>query len=1200
MLFPCPPSELVSYILETLSFLGQHGLTLNELWTIVSKYLHGQEKDGIKVEEPTIDSFQQQCIWQWLFFSLDEDKSWKMYVELNGKPLVILPSYKEFIETSGDANTIRIKPTPDTQWKYLTGLEPLKKLKLQLGEKPLELLCVIAKHGRAGILSPDLVREANQDPRSLPSRFKKLEEMNLIVKTSVYSDKSHQHTNHIVHTKFAQQVPAAADLSTSRRSYTLKQLIINSAKNATNQLRGFHDLKVELNMLSKTSGSKLFGDIVESLHRQGYVEKVMVKEKETDLAIYAIKYLKDLPKDLNTSRDFVEVYTSEKNDDESSSLVSTPGLPDDYETFPTFNTFFPIVSQIHQSIVSNETGITSKEVVRNISGVSGFRPWVRLLDNLASYVVDGTQLVPLKHYPDYYDDISIVRSFDFEGKFKVYRYYTKKNHQDKTVKPHKSEKIDTGKVQKKSLSELTESLYVPLDKVAGGSFIKVKKPSSTTLKKRTTSTPSRQTKKQKLVEEASKDVEETGSTEVTEVSTDNAPIKEEEDSVGRVVSIDTVKPIIPEIEETKKKARRLAKAFGSIKGQKRRNELLAIVKDFGGVTYTTARLCRILDQRLGQNTSTDMKTLARDICILASNNDLELRDVQFMRAGRQVSRKILILTDPKLRPPVTKIEEIERECTKDVGDRPMPVDVRVIEGEVVLYLSNQKKRLRTKDRLGSLDTPTPHREKPKRKRKQAKNVVKTPEVEENTIPVYVSKKHRRKAQPKKRLEKKASSGEPRRIRTVFKFDKADATTLFRAIVISKALRRRVIDYDEIASLFPDIDTKSIKQKWSVVRKLVGGLQAVTKGIEAFERIVLKGIEEELVSAEDLENIKLPFFLDLWKDADGTFLESEVDRTPLFSTVEDNLKEYLKVEVSEAGSGDLFEHLEDNSMRQKEGILSAVPFFLNDSSYNIVPKQHDDLRTVLKAIFSTKEENFSAYRVKKILSTFGDDAVHEASSALIKDKEMIYYGLDDADSKFMLTDKVYNALSLKISPKIFNQAARFEEQLCSIIQDKKGLILSQNVSSGDMALLFQLASNQVINFVHVDKTYNFTGYESRLIDKEKLSCDIVVVGDTKNKHSVAEDPKSVPVPSGKACSRIWLDLNGNINQEMWIKIVNVVLYHIHFRPGIPRGSVYSKVNTALGARDFHHVIQWLLDSDCIREGEYSGLWTTGKWYGVIGY
>lgn len=109
--------------------------------------------------------------------------------------MTILPDYKAFVEYEGGENKIRILVTSDTQWRYLTGLEPSKKARVLLGEKPFELLCEIAKYGISGILSPDLCKATGQDPRSLPLRFKKLEECGFIVRKNVYDEKSRQHTS---------------------------------------------------------------------------------------------------------------------------------------------------------------------------------------------------------------------------------------------------------------------------------------------------------------------------------------------------------------------------------------------------------------------------------------------------------------------------------------------------------------------------------------------------------------------------------------------------------------------------------------------------------------------------------------------------------------------------------------------------------------------------------------------------------------------------------------------------------------------------------------------------------------------------------------------------------------------------------------------------------------------------------------------
>ncbi|KAK6455073.1 RNA polymerase III transcription factor [Scheffersomyces xylosifermentans] len=1193
MSFTCPPSELVSSILENLSFSGQNGVCLSDLWNSICLRFHFSQ----------IDDFKKQVIWQWLFFCNEEPL--QLYAIREGETLTILPIYEKFLKKEGTEDSIRILPTADTQWRYLTGLEPSKKSRLQLGEKPFELLCEISKHGSTGILAPELCKATGQDPRSLPMRFKKLQELGFIVRKSVYDENSRQHTSLCIHSKFLEQRQTDnLEDQAFRNAFKLRQYIVTSTKHAPNNLRSFKDLKKEVKMDKSKSSSKYFGAIVEFLHKNGYVEKLMVKTPEDDRLVYSVKYVKDLPKDIYDLADYVDVFSSMDPQEEDISISEDKSqvLMND---IPLFNNFLPLSNQVFEKISSSQqNGSTSYEIIRNFTGVSGYRPFTRLLDVLTSYVADESQLLPLKSYKNEYEKYSLVRSYDFEGKFKFYRYFIT----EVLNLPINDAKLKTLKVipsLSNDLLELNEKYYEALGKTPKGGLFK------SSSNKRAMDGTSRPSKKSKIDSEQS--VHESRTRRIKKVNYKEISDDIDDESKGdlirdteyeALVEVDGLEPIEPQVHLEMHRSRTTSQKViktASLKSRRRRAQLIKIIQELGGVTYTTAKLRRMLDERLGNATATDIKTLARDISILITSKELTSQSITFTKSGKDITRKLLILTDDKYRPTKEEIEKTKLKCMEDNGDANKPQSRRIIEGEVSLYsiTRTEKKKSSKSRRLDSLDEITVQGSKRRRRREPLKEDSTAPSATDensdaNLLPKLVSRKHRKRMKPDKTANEIKSSRLPRRFKSNFKFDKSDATTLFRAIVISKSFMKGSIDFKEIAALFDGMDAKTVKQKWTVVRKSVGGLPAVVKGMEAFEHIVIKGIDDELVSAEDLENAKFRFFLDLWKDADGSVLDIE-DKTPLYVSNEENFVVYNKVEVSESQS-DLYDQLEDNSMRQKEAILSSVTFFL-EKNHEVEGKEHDDIRTVLKAIFQTSKENFSPLQVKKILSQYGEAITSEASTSLIKDKELFYYGSDEQGDRFVLADKVLNTLTVRLTTKFLEAAAHFQDNIFSIFQASKGLILSQGIQSGQVASLLHLISDRTASLAHIDKAYKFEGYESRLIDKEKLSCDIVVYQDKKlDERGVCK----VAVPAGKACSHFWLDLNGNINDEVWRKIIVAVLYNVHFRPGIPLHQLHYRLQTVLGVRDFKAVIKWLTDCNCITSGPSDGIWVTREWYSILGF
>ncbi|CAH2351746.1 transcription factor tau 138 kDa subunit [[Candida] railenensis] len=1293
-----PPVEVVEFISRKTAYSGNYGISLSEIWNEISTFL----------EEP-IDAFLKNIIWQWVFLNEkgtphqigyegldDEQEGLNVFREDLNIPLPLIGTYDEFIASNGgNENQLRLKPTPPTQWKYLTGLVNSKRLKLQLGEFPFQLLVEIARHGSSGILAPDLSKNTNQDPRSLTPRLKKLEDLNLISKRNYYNEISKQHTNLCIHKNFVKDDVSSAiadlneNLESSRNVEKTKIYVVNAVKSAPNQLRGFADLKVELKLDKNKSSSKFFRSIIEYLDKRGYVERLMVKESDNKSLTYCIKFLKDLAKDYD-ERDEIADFFNELDDVDG--IEDEETNPEDEPSIPSLTKHFPLQNQFFQFIQSHGTdGATSMDIVRHITGVSDCRPYTKSLDIFTSFVIDNDKLKKLKKFEDEYEDYSIVRGYDFEGKYKFYRYFTRDNYLkiSKTTRADKKIKSISSKKQPKTagIHYLNKKHYVALGKISQTSLFNNSKVSNkrkldelhdidqnenTKVERR--GRPKRgDTRSQKV--QSNKDKANGPPKDVSQVTNSdfpNASSNTNSPSVdpteipilvdNSLLSIDfniqaghelgntnlsmgqEIEPVInsltkdaiskslstARLDNSKKNS--VSASVGSLKAIKRRSALIEIIKAQGGATYTAANLCRLVDEKLGNSTITDKKTLARDVSYLISIKDLDAEDITFTRSGQVVTRKLLILTDPTLRPSKEFIENIKKDCLNDNSNKQnLYTNRRVIEDEVTLYNPTPAKKksgtrlasLKSKTKIAKIkreidddddgtsisDRESELKNKKHKGSESAKKATKNGEESksvgkgsDDAVQFYLPK--RRKGRTKQNQSKIKTTNDLStkssvyRVRGENRFDQEQATCLYRAVIISRSFKRGPIDFEAIARLFDGMDAGEVKRKWISVRKVAGGLSAVMRGIKVFEKIVTRAIEDGNVTTSDLTEIDYEFLLSIWEDADNSILDG-MDTNPFYSTIEGNLEDY-EIPPYKDYQAELFEQLEENSMRQKEAILSSTTFYYSEGIEKIVPKAHDDLRSTLKATFATAEENFSKQSVNNILSEYGEENTQEAITSLLKDKEISYYSLQDSDIRFILTDKFYNLISHKVfTPKFFHQASRFESNLKAVIEARKGLILSQGISSGEIAGLLNLliCDGPPLKVTRIDKTYKFAGYESRLIDKSKLSCNIIVSSENDTRWKNLID--IIPIPTGKACSHIWLDLNGSINSALWRKIIISILYHIVFKPGVTRAALYKKMQTVLSVRDYLEVLSWLESSNVIKEGTWDSLFANNQWFSIIG-
>ena len=1223
MPFLCPPASLIHFILESLAFSGQYGLYLVDLWELVAR----------KLQQPNVEDYQKQMIWEWLYFEDETKKSEHLYIMRNNGEMVsqVPHGYDKFLREEGAEEQLRIMPSTETQWQYLTGISDSKRLKDQLGDYPFQLLCEIAKYGHQGVHAPDLCKATGQDPRSLTLRLKKLESLGFILKKNVYNENTSQHTSLCIHQKFSQDEVEVSpsdfseDFDRSRNVHKLKLCVMQSLKNAPNHLRAFKDLKAELGLDKGKSSSKFFRGIVEYLDKHGYAEKVMVKDPNLTQLVFCVKYVKDFPKDVDDISTIVDILEDRDNS-------QTQGEIDEDEnklengTLPQFSLFFPLANQLHAVVEqSRSCGCTSMELVRSLTGSSDYRPISKYSDTLTTYVNENGKPKRSKPYDDPYENCSIIRSYDFRGKFKFYRYFSTRYYEGDIPQEHKKEATKNPKIEELSLGDLNKKYYQPLNKVSQGSLINTKKrkipdKGKSTAKRLkpldndgTKQSRGRPKRNRNGGADSFEDVKPNISPPPSasesilsykENTVDTGLKKDQKAFDGALISKDRV-------PDTKRKHAKATISSGSLKGNRRREELLNMISDFGGVTYTSASLCRQLDERLGSSTTTDKKTLARDVSFLINAGGLEVQDINFVQSGQRVSRKLLILTSTDKRPLEARINEAKKDCIEDKGIRPnFQANRRVIEGEVTLF-SNDKdvaafdRKKKAHGRLQSLSGRPSRREKRKaeKKIKEEKPMdfsedrlsidAKSQSEPLYSLPVNVPKRKKKSKKMKEELPPGRNLG--RSSRAPRKFDKSDITTLYRAVIIYRTFKRGTIDFEKIASLFGNVNSNEARLKWIQVRKLLGGMSAVHKGIRAFEEIVLKGVEVGMVSAQDLETVDLRFLLDLWRDCDSSELEIS-DSFPLFAYKKDNLEEYIFSE-NEVPHPGLFEQLEANSMRQKGSILSDVTFFCQEQE-KIERDTLDEEKTLLKAIFATPEAGSEGRNVRNVLRHYDDEKVQKASFALIKSKELSHHSTDDNDSSFVLTDHFYNTFSQKAINKGFLHEATFlRDSLTSVAMASKVLLLSSGISNGQMAPVLYYVSRGVADLLRIDKHYEFSGYESRLIDKEKLACDIVVKFDSKSEQEfrIAQ----APIPIGKICSHIWLDINGRINTVMWHNIIITILHYVVFRPGIPEQILFNKMKTALGVSDFVCVMKWLQDTGAVRIGGYNDYWVNKEWFTILG-
>lgn len=1205
-MFSCTPGQLVTLLVGKLAV--SDGLSLNDIWHHASSKTNNNNLDGL----------QKNVIWQ----ALVNTPGSLFSASVNGEPIHISPNLTlDNLLLHGSEHEIFLTATQECQCTYLTSSEHHQSIKSSLGELPFQLLIVIARHGADGILNADLARESGQDIRSLRVRLQKLELAGFITTKSVYVDK--KHTTHAVHTKFAAPldesftVSAGGDdesLDSSRDVAKVKRHIVDALKAAPNQLRGFSDLRKELNLDSSVSANKFFRSICLKLHRQGYVEKLTVELPESTQRLYAIKFLKDIPKDAEELTQDMDILNDNDDDDEDIPLE---------QPSPLLNRVFPVFNQIFYQIHKNkERGSTSGEVAKALLGNSDYRPYTRLFEVLPSYLSNGKTLKSCKKTPDPYDKYTVSKLYDNEGKVKFYRYtaaeFCKEDKSASKAKPAAK------KTSQASLETLNRQLYVPIGSLSNDS-LRAKKSrlftemvSAKPLKKAKREEDSdlaevadldepRKKRKTKRVsytiDENLMDVDAGNDDFVPEPETKEEEHEKPEAKSKGLLSSSSLPQFVPVSKEKKNRSLQSTKNNqGSAKSMARRSLIIDIIREEGGATYSSLSLCRKLDERMGNSTVTDVKTLARDVVHLNKLGALDIQKVPVEIGGLTVEKKLLVLTKDEDKPSAAKLQELRDLYAQQRSKKNMKMfQKRLILSDVKLYVEAPrakkplpKKRRKGKNRLQALGDDDMDTSSVKQEPSEGPS-------EDAQQDVFSQIKKSKRA--KKAVQASGSQGSlvaGKRARRNIKLERSGATLLFRAVVISKAFSRDAIDFDKIAENFPGLDGKLAKQKWGTLRRLFGGAGAVSQGVESFQNMVMQGIEDGSITEKELISGDIRFFLDYWRDFD-TGIEFDVEETmPLYSTRQRNEAEYqfVKLQPSESVTY-LADKIEDISMRQKEAVLGQVIFGAEQQQMPS-PKKHERLRQTLKSMFSAKEDSSDPLLVKKILERYGEQTVKEATDALMKDKELFFvYMENNGETKFVLSDRFNSTLMSRVfTPKFFHQAAIFKETLLSLSKAKKGLVLSQGVMPGEMACLLELVSRQKADILRIDREFKFENYESRLIDKELIACDLVVSCSDPSVETLK--PTVSPIPFEGPCYPIWIDASAEVNKSLWTKILINLLYYIVFKPGITEKTLFEKLNPVLGVEEFGKITQWLVDSGCVEKYDLGGFRATDRWQYILGY
>lgn len=337
-----------------------------------------------------------------------------------------------------------------------------------LGEKSFELLLEIASHTKKGIDRITLCKLCNQDPRSLPSRMKKLEKYII----SVNCLKQSRVTQHMWHKDFAENVRKEFDPLNTR---TIERMaIIEKIKAAHEGIREVSDLKEELGVSPNHKEAKVFRKNYFWLDKYNYLERILIKSAHNGRIFYCLKFLKDyLPEELSVEENddidddeaiFSDIIkTSKEKDTSASPFFETSVLDSLAENSEAMFSNSIFNNEVVLRSIVNKSGVdgtASMDILNGLFSSDFIKPFHKFMVQMVKDPVESTSA--LENSPS-----QLVKVYDFEGKVKHYRifshqgYETKYGVKESKIKAVEVTDLDVCPISQRAIADQIKQIPLP-------------------------------------------------------------------------------------------------------------------------------------------------------------------------------------------------------------------------------------------------------------------------------------------------------------------------------------------------------------------------------------------------------------------------------------------------------------------------------------------------------------------------------------------------------------------------------------------------------------------------------------------------------------------------------------------------------------------------------------------------------------------
>ncbi|EDO17115.1 hypothetical protein Kpol_1025p35 [Vanderwaltozyma polyspora DSM 70294] len=1177
------PDELVDLISQEIAYEGGK-IAIEKLYELSKKLLGNDGDDSLN---------------EFILHSIFSNKDILLYK--NGEVYIGNDLHSNFMEIQSSLSDFDARITEDKLWEILTGYN---KKECSIGNSAFELLLEIAKSRKKGINTKDLANVTKQDSRSITGRIKKLG--NLVTGSQIV------YKGHVVKLlrlqKFSEDIPHEEKPYISLRESL--STIVDVVKKSKNGIRQTTDLKRELKFDQDTRVSRSFLTAITWLDEKGYLKKVyVVSPTNPDVKIRCVKYLRDYQQedknsndlDFDSDNDEDDITTDDKieaeledNYDDIDNINAMQLLQQDglmVEDSPSsslvkhrqnflLNRFYPIQNQTYDFVdESGVNGVSTMDTVNNITG----RDYQRIFTKSSEYYIETVGKQKNKISTN-----SIVRVYDFEGKKKFYRLFTENNFNKLTgnkisksagvLKPITNQNTDLSKLNKEAFVPLNNTLRFISNNGSDQFFWngEIKVPDNPN------SVP--RSRKRKTINNSS-DKESTESTPGPENKRKKQETNEDVTSIEnaqpeQVTEVNVTPPttIADEKVEIKSNSGLLnigGFSAGSLRSLKRQIAIIEVLQKMGGVCFMNEQLLESLTKHMKSITIIDKKTIRGDMDLMIESDKL------CFKLDVNTGRRLIYL-------PETTEEQIDQYIIQEKDNKKLYDTLH--NTDIYFFDQTQKNKfhrgVKSAERIRKFQNKSSsrHTEGTEPGAKPKKRVKRTKAAE---------KKSKKKSTESHLPTKEISAPPTTPIDDIsnLKFhlgNKMGIKALIQCVVITKSIKNE-IGWDKITALFPNNSLDNLKKRWTVCRVRMG--YDGWKGyVDKWKRILVKAIEQEKVSIEDVETLELTKLVSLWQHHDGIERNKPIK---LYKSYDQNMKHHTFIRVSR--SLDTYTSLSMSSMVQREASLLKKVYSYSSSKISNTNEgklTEGDVKSIIRSILIDETET-SKDQIE-VLNHFPKEDLDKVIMDMAKQKQLYL-----RNSKLASTNAVNDILTSRGNYEAFEEAEKYRTKLEEMLSSKHGIIVSEEVRDVSSWILFDLISRGKVfmDVVPIDRKIKPLNYSTRRFDVTALTPPLIV-GALKNEMKNIWKAIEVAIPMGKPYSRLWLDGEGNIRSNIWKSLVVIIINEILYNPGITIKRLIRNCNDIVCENEISEICVWLNKKGLLYETPYSGYSLSHNWYTLL--